>query len=104
MTKPDTRTKLDRTHRHALIVLAGCAIACLSGCYERVVNVRQGTYRGNVYDSNLPSGTNGVWQDPAYGQPGSDEQPTAAELNQNASKAYQRQLKDLGTNSGRSGD
>ena len=86
------------------LFLAAVSLLAPFGCYERVVKDRHGTYRGDIYDSNLPSNTRGIWQDPAYGQSSSADQPTATELRENASQAYKRQLKDLGSSSGNSGD
>ena len=86
------------------LVLAAISLALPFGCYQRVVDVKQGSYKGDVYDSNLPSNTRGFWQDPAYSPSGSKKLPTAAELDQNANKAYQKQLKELGASSGNSGD
>ena len=86
------------------LFLAAVSLLLPFGCYQRVVNDQQGTYRGEIYDSNLPSDTKGIWQDPAYGPRSTNDQPTATELNDSANKAYQQQLKDLGTSSGKSGD
>lgn len=90
-------------NRRALF-LAAVSLLLPLGCYERVVKVRQGTYRGNVYDGNLPSNTKGIWQDPAFGQGSLRDQQKASELHQNANSAYQRQLKDLGASSGENRD
>lgn len=95
MTAHHPQRTLYRNHRGLLLAVVSLLLPF--GCYERVVEVRQGSYRGDVYDANLPSNTRGIWQDPAYGTPSQQDQPSAAELRDSANSAYQKQLKDLGS-------
>lgn len=66
-----------------------------SGCYQRVVTDKNGTYSGDVHESNLPDDTRGFWVETFDPQGVPVRSSNARQSPSEAQKIYDAQLKDL---------